>query len=209
MNRSEAIVTIIAAGSLWGLFEIVPMPTGILCAIGIFFLVLARKMVNLPGTSTLIGAIVCLFKMYSSHFMMCQTAGVMTLAVSFDLFALLFWNSETNKFLNMSRIVVAANVLALPVFLLWVNFVAPLSYWTAGGWDRALWYATSSVLPAILLGIVTGNAALLLAERTAVRKEPGIPASGIPASGIPALAMRAMLPTAVIAWSIASVVKFL
>jgi hypothetical protein len=199
MKRFEVIITIIAAGSLWGLFEIFPLPTGILCAIGLFFLVFARYMVNIPGTSTLIGAIVCVFKAYSAHFMMCQTAGVMSLAVSFDLLALVLWDTQLNRYVKTSLVAGLSGLIALPVFIIWVTTITPVSFWVDGGWDRIVTYAAATTIPAILLGIIAANGARLLA-RQILKGE---------SREIQAIPLRYMFPAVLIAWSVASAIKFL
>jgi hypothetical protein len=199
MKRSETVLTILATGSLWGLFEMLRLPTGILCAIGIFFLTLARFSLNMPGSSSMIGVVVCLFKTYSAHFMTCQTAGVMSLALSFDLFSSLLANVKMNEYAKSSLLSTLSNTLALPIFLVWVTFIVRLSYWVDGGWGRAFMYLTTSVLPAIILGSLLSAAAVYM-QRNRVFERFGLSAYS------PA---RLFLPAIIVAWSIASAVKFL
>lgn len=164
MKRSEQVLAVIALGSLWGLFEIMPLSTGILCAVGVLFLVMARRIVNIPGTSILIGLLVCLYKTYSAHFMVCQTAGVMSLAVTFDLLASTVLKFESPTLRSTAMIGVAANIIALPIFVTWVTYVAQVPFWVSGGWERIFEYALYTTLVAAVLSLVFAPTGLKLAE---------------------------------------------
>lgn len=161
-NRLEQFLLLIILGSLWGFFEMLALPIFALCTIGIFFLVIARRIVDIPGTSILIGLIVCFYKTYSAHFFICQWAGVMALAVSFDFFTSVVFKRNWYKKYNPVLIGILANISALIVFVAAVTYIVAEPYWVEGGLERALSYALGSSLPAALLsGFISAPIALL------------------------------------------------
>src|SRR3989339_757618 len=104
MKRVELFLLVLILGSLWGFFEMMALPVSVLCAIGLFFLVLGRRVIDIPGTSIVLGLIVCFYKTYSDHFFICQWAGVMALAGSFDLFTSLIFKTNWQKPINTAAI---------------------------------------------------------------------------------------------------------
>jgi hypothetical protein len=159
MKRIELFLLILVIGSLWGFFEMLKLPVFTLCIIGIFFLILGRRAVNVPGTSILIGLIVCFYKTYSAHFFICQWAGVMALAGSFELFATFVFNENWHQKFNPFFIGALTNVTALFIFTGTVNYIFPEPYWVAGGIDRVLNYALYTSLPAaVISGMIAAPA---------------------------------------------------
>jgi hypothetical protein len=165
-KRIELFLLIVILGSLWGFFEMMALPIFVLCAIGVFFLVLGRKIIDVPGTSIVIGLIVCFYKTYSDHFFICQWAGVMALAVSFDLFASLIFKENWNKKFNPVLIGILTNVTALFIFITSVIYIFPEPYWVSGGIDRVMDYALRNSLPASLIsGLISAPLGLLAASK--------------------------------------------
>jgi len=156
MKRVELFLLILVIGSLWGFFEMLQLPVFILCAVGLFFLVLGRRVIDIPGSSILIGLLVCFYKTYSDHFFVCQWAGVMALAVSFELFTSLIFKENWYTRFNPVLIGILTNISALFVFTASVNFIFPEPYWVSGGIERVLNYALYTSLPAAFIsGLIT------------------------------------------------------
>jgi hypothetical protein len=169
MKRAELFLLLLLMGSLWGFFEMLNLPVFALCAIGVLFLVLSRRMLDIPGTSILIGLIVCFYKTYSANFFICQWAGVMAVAISFDFFTSVVFKENWLKLSNAMMIGALTNISALVVFITTVLFIFPEPYWVTGGIDRISNYALSSTLPAAFISaFLSVPLALFAAQKVAV-----------------------------------------
>lgn len=95
MNRNHMIAaSVILFGSLWGLAELgigefawlhdIPRAP-ILTAAGIFFLVLARRLWNVPGSSFALGALASSFKFLQHPVWGCKIAAVLMVGAIFDI----------------------------------------------------------------------------------------------------------------------------
>jgi len=156
MKRVELFLLVLILGSLWGFFEMMALPVSVLCAIGLFFLVLGRRVIDIPGTSIVIGLIVCFYKTYSDNFFICQWAGVMALAGSFDLYASLVFKSNKQNIFNNVVTGILTNVTAFPVFVILVTYILREPNWVDGGFERIINYGVQSVLPAAFMsGLIT------------------------------------------------------
>lgn len=151
MKKAELFLVLLLLGSLWGFFEMLQLPVYLLCAIGLLFLVIGRRIVDIPGSSILIGLIVCFYKTYSVDFFICQWAGVMAVAVSFDFFTSIVFKQNWSKLRNAILIGVLTNISALVVFVATVLFIFPEPYWVTGGMERILDYGLTRTLPAALI----------------------------------------------------------
>lgn len=170
MKKAELFLLLLLMGSLWGFFEMLNLPVFALCAIGVLFLVLSRRMFDIPGTSILIGLIVCFYKTYSANFFICQWAGVMAVAISFDFFTSVVFKENWLKLSNAMMIGALTNISALVVFVTTVLFIFPEPYWVTGGIDRIINYALSSTLPAALISaFILVPLALFAAQKLAVK----------------------------------------
>jgi hypothetical protein len=169
MKNFKPFVFIFALASFWGFFEILHLPNGLVSALAVLALVMGRRMVNVPGTSALMGLMVCFYKTYSSSFFVCQWSGIMSVALSFELFASVFMRAQPWSLIKASVAGTLANLLALPVFVVVVVYVAQEPHWAAGGWDRVVSYAMRDTLPAVLISIVTGPLGVLAGERIVER----------------------------------------
>jgi hypothetical protein len=165
-KRIEIFLLLLILGSLWGFFEMIALPIFVLCAIGILILALGRRIIDIPGTSILIGLIVCVYKTYSAHFFICQWAGVMALAGSFDFFAsLVFKRNWFNKF-NPVIVGVLTNLSALIVFVVTVTYIFIEPNWADGGMERVLSYALRNALPAaIISGLISAPLGVYAANK--------------------------------------------
>lgn len=166
MKRTELFLLILFMGTLWGFIEMLPLPIFVLCSFGVLFLTIARQKVDIPGTSILIGLIVCFYKTYSAHFFICQWTGVMALAISFDLLTSLAFRHTWSDKQNPIYLGVLTNLIALIVFLGFITYVFQHPYWVAGGLDRAISYAVRNALPAALIsGLVSVPLGIFVSRR--------------------------------------------
>jgi hypothetical protein len=165
-KRIELFLLLLILGSLWGFFEMLALPVFILCAIGVLVLTLGRRIIDVPGTSIFIGLIVCLYKTYSAHFFVCQWAGVMAVAVSFDFFTSVVLKENWYKKFNPVIIGALTNISALIVFVITVTYIFVEPYWASGGMDRALSYALRNTLPAsIISALISAPLGVFVAEK--------------------------------------------
>jgi hypothetical protein len=165
-KRIELFLLLLILGSLWGFFEMMALPIFVLCAIGILILALGRRVVDIPGTSIIIGLIVCFYKTYSAHFFICQWAGVMALAGSFDLFTSLVFKRNWFEKFNPAIIGVLTNLSALIVFVVTVTYIFIEPSWADGGMERVLSYALRNVLPAaIISGLISAPLGVFVANK--------------------------------------------
>jgi len=54
MKRVEIFLLILVIGSLWGFFEMLALPVFALCAIGLFLIVLGRRVIDFPRSSIIL-----------------------------------------------------------------------------------------------------------------------------------------------------------
>lgn len=166
MKRTELFLLLVAIGSLWGFFEMLDLPVFILCTIGLFFLVIARQVVNIPATSIIIGLIACFYKTYSDHFFICQWAGVLALAGSFDFFTSLLFKENWSKRFNPMLIAFLTNIAALIVFTIVVVFIFKEPNWASGGIERVIRYTLNTSLPAAFLsGLISAPLGVIVATK--------------------------------------------
>jgi hypothetical protein len=173
MKRTELFLLLLIMGSLWGFVEMLPIPVFVLCAFGVLFLVIGRRLVDIPGTSILIGLIVCFYKAYSAHFFACQWAGVMALAVSFDFFTSVVFKENWHVKPNPILIGSLTNVLAMILFIVTVTFIFTEPNWVAGGFARPMRYALRTALPAALIsGLISAPLGVLIGNKLGEIKFP-------------------------------------
>jgi hypothetical protein len=165
-KRIELFLLILILSSLWGFFEMLALPIFVLCAIGILILAMGRRIVDIPGTSILIGLIVCAYKTYSAHFFVCQWAGVMALAGSFDFYTSVVFKENWFQKFNPVFLGVLTNISAAIVFLVTVNYIFIEPFWPEGGIQRAIDYFLTRGLPAsVLSGLISAPLGVFLANK--------------------------------------------
>ena len=196
MKRTELFLVILALCSIWGFFEMLSLPVWLLCTIGLFILLMERKITNINGSSILIGLIVCIYKTYSDNFFICQWTGVMALAVTFELYTSIVFKTNWQRPLITAIIGVLTNLTALIIFVSLVIFVFREPNWVSGGFDRISGYALRNTLPASLLsGLISAAVAYFLTTRL----------SEIGSPKIEKLMPGIYLATTVILWLMASI----
>jgi len=133
-------------GSLWGLSEVagggilyaveVPSASIFLAAWALFILAVARGFVNLPGSSTVIGAVATLFKLVNASPFICHLLGIFMLGLAFDIAATLLGRSERRlSFRNMFTGIVSAYG-GYAFFALSITYIVRYHTWVQGGWPK-------------------------------------------------------------------------
>ncbi len=173
MKKIESLLLILAVGSLWGFFEVivfeaarpigVSIHTGILCALGVLFLVFGRRLLNVVGTSLAIGLVVCFLKTYSVSFQSCQWAGVLSLAIAFDVFASYVWRKSWWTAKGTAILGAVSVFVALPMFVISMKYITHNVFWI-NGWTRVMDYSLQTTGLAIVLCLFTAPLGYLMAQ---------------------------------------------
>ncbi len=151
MSTGRKVMFIFLIGSLWGMLEILIWDVwhlqgwshaAMILAIGaLFCLALGRRVVNVVGSSLAIALVACFYKFFSVAFFACQMSGVLTLAASFEIFALLSKRYVGSE--NGLRPFLTGLLTVYPAFIVFVvlmAFVGLKPEWAAAGWSRVLPY---------------------------------------------------------------------
>ena len=153
MKRLELVLPVLMMGSLWGVVEVLPLPVFVLIGMGVAMLTLGRFRLNMPGSSTGIGLIACLFKAYSMAFYPCNWAGILAVAVSYDVLATVYFRQAEWSRLRSVLVGGGAAAGSLFLFLAAVLYLVPEPIWIDEGMPRILDYALGTILPAIVFSV--------------------------------------------------------
>ena len=184
MSKKRLILaSIILFGSLWGLVELgfgefawarnIPRAP-ILTAIGILFLVLARRVWSVPGSSFALGALAAAFKFLQHPFWGCKVAAVLIVGLTFDITFTLYEARQriTNRDITVGGIVAASAFATLTSFLvfgLFAKYVLHNPYWSMTG--KMVDYMVAQGPMATALAVPAAWAGLKLSERLALSSE--------------------------------------
>ena len=177
MRTKRLMVTsILLFGSLWGLAELglarldfsVISTAPLLTAAGIFFLVLSRRVCNIPGSSLLLGTLAAGFKFLNQPFWGCQVAAVLVLAGTFELLftGYRMWEKNTSQEkLGGTPIAQAASAafLSFSLFVLVARFGLQNPFWIDCGLGKLVRFTVLEGGAAALLAVPSAWAALRLA----------------------------------------------
>lgn len=155
MKRIGFYLIILSAGSLWGLIEAAQLPVMFLCALGVLFLSLSRSFYNIPGSSIAVGIVACIYKTFSQDFFICQWAGIMSLAISYDLLTSLLLKDKSRQLVKQMTLGFASNLTAFIVFVFIIVIILQHPFWVSEGINRVIDYALNAALPAALGSILT------------------------------------------------------
>lgn len=144
MNPKRLIViSIILFGSLWGLAELglgeLSLANGIprapiLTAVGVLFLVLARRVWAAPGSSLALSAVAASFKFLQHPVWGCKIAAVLMVGAIFDIGFSMLEARRREGVAVERRVLVASPVLTLASFVLFAYFARDVlnnPYWAA------------------------------------------------------------------------------
>lgn len=163
MKALRIVLTILILGALWGAVELMSLPTFLYISAGILFLAIGRTLFNKVGSSVAIAVVVCALKIfYSAHFFFCMWGGILAVAVSFELFATLFWKEESMSLVRTAVLGFVSAAVAAPLFIVWVVWLVPEPRWVDGGLSEAVGYFTGTGLYSALSAIVVATVGYLL-----------------------------------------------
>jgi hypothetical protein len=202
MSLGRKVVLILLIGSLWGMLEVLlwdvwhlkgwshaAVP---LAVVAILCLALGRRVLDKPGTSLAIAAVACLYKFASVAFFVCQMSGVLTLAASFEIFALL-----TSRYFGRESVMrpyLMGLLSVYPAFVAFAiisTFVTLVPYWAEAGWARILPYLGWPAVVATLGGALASAAGWSIAARLFSAER--------------VVRWKVAIPTAVVMWGLAVV----
>lgn len=176
-SKRLAITSILLFGSLWGLSELgidrlelaesVPRAP-LLTAAAIVFLVIARRVWDVPGSSLSLAILASAFKFVQSPFFGCKIAAVLILGGVFDVAVSAVRGREAAALWSARRVAPYARA-ALATFASFVAFgffaryVLLNPFWVAGGAEKMIEYqlvhgiiAAGLAIPATSLGLRVG-----------------------------------------------------
>ena len=133
-------------GSIWGINEVflgeflyrneVQNSSVILTVMALFLLAISRGMINMPGSSALIGTFAVLFRLANTAPSYCHLLGIFLLGATFDVFSSLLIKNEERTPLRWG----AAGMLSAfgnnALFALLITYVFRYEYWVAGGFSK-------------------------------------------------------------------------
>jgi hypothetical protein len=135
-------------GSLWGMSEVfiggalynanVPRASVVLSVLAVFILVVARGVLNRPGSSSAVGIIASVYKLANAAPFFCHIYGILFLAIAFDLaFSLL--RKDERRFSWRTLAALMAGVYGgHTLFALFVTWIIRYSYWAEAGLPKVL-----------------------------------------------------------------------
>jgi hypothetical protein len=169
-------------GSLWGLSEVIvgealwakslPYASVLLSAWALLMLAMGRGIVNVPGSSTTIGAFAALFKLVNAAPFFCHLLGIFALGLVFDIASsLLMKRARKFSFRSLLTGILSAYG-GYALFALLITYVIRYDVWTRGGLPKVLHhifisgsYAALTGLVAVPLGFWVGINGGVFAER--------------------------------------------
>ncbi|NMC42677.1 MAG: hypothetical protein GYA46_02050 [candidate division Zixibacteria bacterium] len=182
MGKLEKILVILVIGSLWGALELfgrdimramgVPQKSALLFGLGIIILYASKKLVDFPGSVTIMAVIAGLFKMASSYFFPCQFSAVVINGIVFDITYLAF---KDRLDASMVFRAIAAPVIvyvSYATFALFATYLLREGSWVERGWEGVVSYVRYDALTAALITIVTIHLGYSLARAVKPLAQP-------------------------------------
>ncbi len=149
--RSRCVLTVLFFGSLWGMWEAIvgdylhshhiPNSSIYLSVGAFFFLALARGYLNRRGSSTAIGSIAMLYKIFNSPFYACHLWAIFLLGASFDITASLLLKEDA-PFPKQALTGVLGVYLGFSLFAFSITCIFRYYWWIQAGLPRIFHYIT-------------------------------------------------------------------
>jgi hypothetical protein len=169
-------------GSLWGINEVMTgeflfrnqvfLASVWLAAWAFFILAVARGVVNLPGTSSVIAGIAAAYKLVNAGPFTCHLLGIFLIGVSFDLAASWLIKKESRSTFRQSLAGIIGGYAGFALFALIITYVIRYKYWVAGGAPKVIHHifangSVAAIVAAFLvpLGYKIGSAGWPALER--------------------------------------------
>ncbi|OGD25183.1 MAG: hypothetical protein A2Y56_01135 [Candidatus Aminicenantes bacterium RBG_13_63_10] len=162
LTKTNRWLLLFLFGSLWGIMEVVggesffknavPQASAALSAWGLLMLAAARAVWNRPGTSALVGALAALFKLINAAPFYCHLAGIVILALAFDLMVTVL----ARKLRPLGGVLagITTPFVANTAFGIFMAFIVKYKYWAVEGWPKVIKHIVVSGGLAALAGAV-------------------------------------------------------
>ena len=158
------LLFLLLLASAWGLAELIGGETVWLTAWALLLLVVARTVINRPGSSTAIALVAVLFKSINTAPFVCHLAGIAILGIAFDLTATLLWRDEEERYVPAILAGVNATFLSCFLFAASMVWIVEYKHWAGGGWEKVGEYTLASggrgaltALVVVPLGLLIGT----------------------------------------------------
>lgn len=152
-------------GSIWGLIEVfggnffydneLPFSSILLAVFAFLMLAIARGIVNIPISSTLIALFACFFKLANTAPFYCHLLGIFTLGVTFDVFATIFLGNEKKLTYKPLLVGLLSAYIGNILFAFVITYIVRYQFWISEGFTKVLNHI-------IVNGSITAIAAALL-----------------------------------------------
>jgi hypothetical protein len=166
MKKIKPVLWLFLFGSVWGINEVflgeilyrndVQNSSVILTVMALFFLAIARGMINKPGSSALIGAFAALFRLANTAPSYCHLLGIFVLGATFDVFFSLLVKNKEQAFLRWGAAGMLSAFVNNALFALSITYVFRYEYWVAGGFSKVSQhiFISGSIITAIAVFVV-------------------------------------------------------
>jgi len=148
MKSSRNWIIFLLLGTLWGAMEVfggeflyandVARSSVWLTAWAFFIMAMGRGLVNVSGSSSVIGAVAALFKLVNASPYYCHLLGIFFLGVFFDVAASYLMKKGRISTLRSSLSGIIGVYGGYALFALVITFIARYEPWVAGGWPKVL-----------------------------------------------------------------------
>jgi hypothetical protein len=148
ITSTRQLTWLVLFGSLWGMSEVfiggalynanVPRASVFLSVLAVFILVVARGVLNRPGSSTAVGIIAAAYRLVNAGPFFCHIYGILFLAIAFDLAFLLLRKGERRFSSRMLAALMAGVYGGHALFALFVTWIIRYSYWFEAGLPKVL-----------------------------------------------------------------------
>jgi hypothetical protein len=182
MKKFKPVMWLFLFGSIWGINEVflgeilyrndVQNSSVILTVMALFFLAIARGMINKPGSSALIGTFAVLFRLANTAPSYCHLLGIFVLGATFDVFSSLLIKNKEQAPLRWGVAGMLSAFVNNALFALSITYLFRYEYWVAGGFSKVAQHIFISgsmvtVLAAIVvpLGFFIGKNGGILFDR--------------------------------------------
>jgi hypothetical protein len=184
MKNYKNWIWLLVFGSLWGIMEViggeaffknnVPYASVWLSAWAFFMLGIARGIVNMPGSSTVVGATATLFKLAYAAPYFCHLLGIFFIGLVFDI-AATAWMKRGKKWSWRGMLTGAVTAYgAYALFAITITYIAKYGPWVAGGTPKVLHHifvgGSLAALASIVLVPLGFNVGI--GSETAVERRP-------------------------------------
>ncbi len=149
MKNTKNWAWLLALGSLWGMSEVwggeflyangIPHSSFWLSAFAVFLIAVARGLVNVPGSSSALGAVAALFKLANASPFYCHLLAIFLLGVAFDVAATALCRKEGRGLILRGALTgILGAYGGYASFALLITYIIRYEPWVDGGVSRVV-----------------------------------------------------------------------